>query len=161
MRPRRSSISNDGDTDRIVLACEALEECAPDCGAQSTGAVSVVGHRVAWRLARRAGVKLMQVQAVAPLLSSLAESAISSVLQRAVSAACTVDPEHRAAVSDCGGIRVCGESMRRAIKTDPLLFGCSCVGVGRVPTPDYWPTYRLSLSLSLSLSLRARASLSD
>eukprot|EP01043_Picozoa_sp_COSAG02_P065071 COSAG02_NODE_9706_length_2136_cov_16.219440_1_plen_58_part_10 len=49
--------STDGETGRKVLACEALEECAIDpTTPSSTDEVSVIGHQVAWRLARRAGI---------------------------------------------------------------------------------------------------------
>ncbi len=128
--------SNDGASDRAVLACEALEECALDSEVLGSAAeASIIGHQVAWRLARRAGVKFMQVNKIAPLLTKLAENAINGVLQRAISASttCAANTEESAESLPTipGSVYVCVDSIRRAVQTDPFLFGQSCVGIDK------------------------------
>ncbi len=130
--------SHDGGTDRIILAYEALEECASGFGQPSTDKDPVVGQQVAWRLARRAGIKFLD-EAVAPMLTSLTESAISGVLHRAIAAATsTVDTDgcgdsilhtQSARVHVDEGVRVDVGTIRKSIKAEPFLFGQACVGV--------------------------------
>lgn len=129
--------SYDGATDRIILAYEALEECASGFGKPSTDKDPVVGQQVAWRLARRAGIKFLD-EAVAPMLTSLTESAINGVLHRAIAAATsTVDTDgcgdsilhtQSGRVQVDEGVRVDVGTIRKSIKAEPFLFGQACVG---------------------------------
>jgi histone H2A len=123
--------SNDGDTNRIILAYEALEECASDFGSPSTDKDPVIGQQAAWRVARLAGIKFLD-EAVAPMLNSLAESAISGVLHCAVAAATsTVDTDDGSgdSVLETTGRHVDVGQIRKSIKAEPFLFGQVCVGV--------------------------------
>lgn len=137
-RHRTPQFSFDGATDRIILAYEALEECASGFGKPSTDKDPVVGQQVAWRLARRAGIKFLD-EAVAPMLTSLTESAISGVLHRAIAAATsTVDTDgcddsilhtQSGRVQVDKEVRVGVGTIRKSIKAEPFLFGQACVGV--------------------------------
>eukprot|EP01047_Picozoa_sp_COSAG01_P050462 COSAG01_NODE_5107_length_4477_cov_1.720649_1_plen_653_part_00 len=124
----------DGATDRMILAYEALEECASGFGSPIAGTDPVIGQQVAWRLARCAGVKFLD-EAVAPMLSSLADSVTSGVLRCAIATAASsmdTDGYSGSATLEATGrqIRVDVLHIRRSIKAEPFLLGQECVGVG-------------------------------
>jgi histone H3/H4 len=126
--------SNDGATDRTILAYEALEECASGFGSPIADTDPVIGQQVAWRLARCAGVKFLD-EAVAPMLSSLADSVTSGVLRCAIATAASsmdTDGYSGSATLEATGrqIRVDVLHIRRSIKAEPFLLGQECVGVG-------------------------------